>query len=136
MGSDSLHKLMEKSDYLVVAAPLTEETRGMVNAEAFQHAKSGLILINLGRGPVINEAAMIEALKSATIGGAALDVFSVEPLPDDSVLWDIPNILLSPHNADMTVDFQHKSVQLFCRNCHRFIAGETLLCEVNKSAGY
>jgi len=88
-GKLALQKLMSKSDYVVCSAPSTVETRGMVNADAFRAAKSNQVFINLGRGPVIDEDALIESLKNGTLRGAALDVFAAEPLPEDSELWDL-----------------------------------------------
>lgn len=98
-GKDSLNKLMSESDYIVCSAPSTGETNGMVNAEAFAAAKKGAVFLNLGRGPVVDEDALIEALKpGGQLKGAALDVFKEEPLPQSSELWDLPNVLISPHN--------------------------------------
>lgn len=88
-GKLALQKLMSLSDYVVCSAPSTVETRGMVNADAFKAAKPNQVFINLGRGPVIDEGALIESLKNGTLRGAALDVFATEPLPDDSELWDL-----------------------------------------------
>lgn len=135
-GMDELNALMCHSDYLIITAPLTKDTHQMINEFALAHAKKGQILINLGRGQLIDESALVAALKCGTLGGAALDVFAVEPLPKSSELWDLPNVLISPHNADQTDDFRHKSVKFFCENCRLFLAGEDLLCEVNKTFGY
>jgi phosphoglycerate dehydrogenase-like enzyme len=99
---ESLHQLMSESDYIVCSAPSTVETRGMVSAEAFEHVKEGSVFINLGRGPVVDEAALIRSLESGRLKGAALDVFSQEPLPPDNRLWDLENVLISPHNMDKT----------------------------------
>ena len=97
-GNDapSLNQLFSESDYIVVSAPLTEETRGMIGREQFEHAKDGAVLINVGRGPIIDEDAMIEALKNGKLKGAGLDVFATEPLPTTSELWRLDNVLLSP----------------------------------------
>ena len=99
---DSLNQLMSESDFIVCSAPSTVETRGMVSAEAFQHVKEGSVFINLGRGPVVDEAALIQSLESGRLKGAALDVFSQEPLPPDNKLWELENVLISPHNMDKT----------------------------------
>jgi phosphoglycerate dehydrogenase-like enzyme len=101
----SLNKLMSESDYIVCSAPSTYETRGMVNADAFEAVKENAVFINLGRGPVVDEKAMIAALKTGKLKGAALDVFAEEPLPKDNELWDLPNVLISPHNMDQTSTF-------------------------------
>jgi len=98
----SLNRLMSESDYIVCSAPSTVETRGMVNADAFKSVKENAVFINLGRGPVVDEEALTEALKSGKLKGAALDVFIEEPLPESSDLWDLPNVLISPHNMDQT----------------------------------
>lgn len=87
---------MSESDYILVAAPLTEDTRGLVGKEAFEHTKDGAVLINVGRGPILDEDALIEALKGEKLRGAALDVVTVEPLPEESELWDLDNVLISP----------------------------------------
>ena len=95
-GTANLNKLMSESDYVVCSTPLTAETRGMINADAFHALKENAVFINLGRGPVVDEEAMISALKDRKLKGAALDVFTVEPLPEDSELWDLDNVLISP----------------------------------------
>ena len=103
----SLNQLMSESDYIVCSAPSTVESRGMVNAAAFDAVKENAVFINLGRGPVVDEDAMIEALKNGKLKGAALDVFKEEPLPQDNELWSLDNVLLSPHNMDQTNTFMH-----------------------------
>jgi len=97
-GNDkaSLKLLVKESDYILVSAPLTEETRGLIDREVFQSVKDGAVFINLGRGPIVDEEALIHHLKAGTLRGAALDVFTVEPLPIDSELWTLDNVLLSP----------------------------------------
>jgi len=98
----SLNKVFAESDYIMCAMPLTPQTRGMIGTEQFELAKQGSVFINVGRGPVVDEPAMIEALKRGKLKGAALDVFAVEPLPESSELWDLDNVLMSPHNMDFT----------------------------------
>lgn len=133
----SLHQLMSESDYIVCSTPSTVETRGMVDAEAFQAVKKDAVFINLGRGPVVDEAAMISALKEGRLKGAALDVFAVEPLPETSELWDLDNVLISPHNMDQTATFMHDATAFFLHeNLPRFICGEELLNPVNPMLGY
>ena len=107
----SRNKLMSESDYIVCSAPSTVETRGMINAEAFEHVKPGAVFINLGRGPVVDDDALIQALKTGKLKGAALDVFSQEPLPKNSEYWNLPNILISPHNMDQTSTFMHEATE-------------------------
>ena len=106
----SLNQLMEVADYIVCSTPSTVETRGMVSAEAFHHVKKNAVFINLGRGPVVDEPALIQALKSGKLKGAALDVFLEEPLPQSSELWALDNVLLSPHNMDQTATVRPNTV--------------------------
>jgi phosphoglycerate dehydrogenase-like enzyme len=138
-GTDknSLNQLMSESDYIVCSAPSTVETRGMVNSDAFNAVKEGAVFINLGRGPVIDEEALIEALKNGKLKGAALDVFSEEPLPQINELWDLDNVLLSPHNMDQTATFMHEATEFFVyENLPRFICGKDLLNPVDPKLGY
>lgn len=138
-GTDkkSLNRLMSESDYIVCSAPSTIETRGMVNADAFEAVKENAVFINLGRGPVVDEEAMISALKDGNLKGAALDVFSEEPLPKSNELWDLDNVLLSPHNMDQTSTFMHEATEFFVyENLPRFICGKDLLNPVNPREGY
>jgi phosphoglycerate dehydrogenase-like enzyme len=133
---DKVNYVMEQSDYVVLVMPLTPETRHFISHEAFQHSKKDQVFINIGRGPLLNEDALYEALVSGAVAGAALDVFSTEPLPAESPLWGAPNLIISPHNADQTIDFRHQSVRFFCENCERFINGEDLEAIIDKRAGY
>ena len=133
----SLNRLMGESDYVVCSAPSTVETRGMVNKDAFLSAKENSVFINLGRGPVVDEEALIAALKSGRLKGAALDVFTEEPLPETSDFWDMPNVLVSPHCADMTATFMAEATEFFVReNLPRFLCGEDLLNPVDPNLGY
>ena len=93
---DSLNKLFSESDYVLCAAPLTPETKGMIGKEQFDNAKDDAVFINVGRGPIVDEDAVIDALKTGKLKGAVLDVFAMEPLPKDSELWELENVLLSP----------------------------------------
>jgi phosphoglycerate dehydrogenase-like enzyme len=134
---NSLNQLMSESDYIVCSAPSTIETRGLVNADAFKHVKENAVFINLGRGPVVDEVALTKALKSGKLKGAALDVFQEEPLPESNDLWDLDNVLLSPHNMDKTATFMAESTEFFVNeNLPRFICGEDLLNPVDVLAGY
>jgi phosphoglycerate dehydrogenase-like enzyme len=128
--------VMHNSDYIVVCMALTPETRYFIDAAHLSLAKKGQVFINIGRGALVDEAALIAALQDGTIAAAALDVFTTEPLPADSPLWALPNVLVSPHNADLTNDSRHKSVRFFTANCVKFLAGEDLDCIVDKTAGY
>ena len=122
-GTDkaSLNKLMSESDYIVCSAPSTVETRGMVNAEAFECVKEDAVFINLGRGPVVDEEALLKALKGGRLKGAALDVFKEEPLPENNELWDLDNVLLSPHNMDQTNTFMHGEFNQIKKNMNGII---------------
>jgi phosphoglycerate dehydrogenase-like enzyme len=136
-GTDELNTLMSESDYICVAAPLTEATRGMVGAEALAHIKQDAVIINVGRGPIIDEDAMIEALRTRKLKGAGLDVTTIEPLPQDSPLWKLDNVLLSPHCMDKTATFQKESTDFFItENLPRFVRNNDLYNPVDKSAGY
>lgn len=136
-SKEDLNKLMAESDYVVVALPLTDETLGMVGREAFASAKESTVVINVGRGPIVDEDALTNALESGKIKGAALDVFTIEPLPETSKLWDLENVLISPHNMDQTETFMHESTEFFVNeNLPRFISGEELLNPVNIKEGY
>lgn len=139
VGLGMINAVCAEADYLVICAALTKETRHMVGRAQLAACKQGSILINIGRGALIDEDALIGALYNGPIAGAALDVFTTEPLPQDSPLWILPNVLLSPHNADMTASFRHDSVRLFTDLCHQFIekdgAGD-LGNQVDVSSGY
>lgn len=136
-GRLSLQKLMSVSDYVVCSAPSTVETRGMVNGDAFKASKKNQVFINLGRGPVVDEDALVEALQNGTLRGAALDVFSTEPLPTDHVLWSLEQVLISPHNMDRTATFMHEASEFFVNeNLPRFMLGHDLLNPVDVSLGY
>jgi phosphoglycerate dehydrogenase-like enzyme len=123
-------------DYVVVAAPLTLETLGMIGEPELATMKPSAVVINVGRGPVIDERALIDTLSAGKIKGAALDVFDHEPLPDDHPLYKLENVLLSPHCADHTPDWSDQAMQLFIEQYERFQKGEQLLNVVDKKLGY
>jgi phosphoglycerate dehydrogenase-like enzyme len=135
-GWESCHELLAASDYVVVAAPLTPDTKGMVSDAEFAVMKPAGVIVNVGRGPVIDEPAMIRALESGRIKGAALDVTSVEPLPADSPLYRLDNVLLSPHCADHTTDWLNDAVNFFLAQLDRFRKGEPLHNVVDLKRGY
>ena len=135
-GPDRLVDLMAASDYVLAAAPLTPATRGLIGEKAMAAMKSTAVIVNVGRGPVIDEQALIQALESQRIRGAALDVFAVEPLPDGHPFWSMSNVLLSPHTADRVEGFLDPAFDCFFENLERFRRGETLLNVVDKHAGY
>jgi glyoxylate/hydroxypyruvate reductase len=118
---------LERTEYLVISAPGTPETIRMIDARRLGLLPPGAVLINIGRGSIVEEAALIEALRSARLRGAALDVFEKEPLPPQSPLWDMPNVLVSPHSAS-TVDRENERiVDIFIENLHRYLDGRPLL---------
>jgi phosphoglycerate dehydrogenase-like enzyme len=129
-------ELMARSDYVVAAAPLTAETRGLIGEAELGAMKSTAVIVNVGRGPVIEEAALIRALEDKRIRGAALDVFETEPLPPGHPFYRLENVLLSPHCADHTSDWLEKAMRFFLENFERFRKGEPLLNVADKKLGY
>ena len=123
-------------DYVVVAAPLTAETRGMIGEAEFAAMKPDGVMINVGRGPVIDEPAMLKALTEGRIKGAGLDVFTHEPLPDGHPFYKMENVLLSPHCADHTMDWLEQAMRFFIENFERYAKGEPLRNVVDKKLGY
>ena len=133
---DRLHDLLGRADALVLTMPLTEETRGMLDARAIGCMKRGAIIVNVGRGELIDEHALVQALREGRLGGAALDVFSTEPLPEDSPLWDLPNVLISPHTAALSIHENERIAELFIENLHRYLSGDELLSRVDPTLFY
>jgi len=136
LPASELVALMKRSDDVVVTLPLTEETHGFVNAAAIAAMKPTGVLVNVGRGPVIDEPALVRALQEKRIRGAALDVFDREPLPDGHPLYALDNLLLSPHCADNTPGWLDDAMRAFVRNLGRFRRGEPLESVVDKALGY
>jgi len=120
----------------VVTAPLTPETRGMIGEPEFEAMKPGAVIVNVGRGPVIDEAAMLRALTERRIKGAALDVFDQEPLPEGHPFYRLDNVLLSPHCADHTGAWIDDAMRFFLTQFERYRKGEPLLNVVDKKLGY
>jgi phosphoglycerate dehydrogenase-like enzyme len=135
-GLDGLDEVISQSDFIVLAAPLTEKTRHLINAERLARMKPEAYLINVARGALIDEAALIESLRNRRIGGAALDVFDHEPLPADSPLWDLDNLLITPHTAATSDKMWERHYTLIKENLRRYLAGEPLLGLVDKQVGY
>ncbi len=131
-----LDEMLKQSDYVVLAAPLIAATQGLINAERFAVMKPEACLINVGRGPQVDEAALVEALRSRRIAGAALDVFEREPLPADSPLWGVENLLITPHTAGLTDKLWHRHYELFSDNLRRYLARQPLQFVVDKRKGY
>jgi phosphoglycerate dehydrogenase-like enzyme len=129
-------EMISRCDYIVASAPLTPETRGMIGEAEFAAMKPSAVVINIGRGPVIDEDAMLKALTAGRIKGAGLDVFTHEPLPEGHPFYRLENVLLSPHCADHTADWLEQAMRFFLENFERFRKGEPLRNVVNKKLGY
>jgi phosphoglycerate dehydrogenase-like enzyme len=133
---DRMTDMIAKSDYVVAAAALTPESRGLIGEREIAAMKKTAVIMNVGRGPVINETALVQALQQQRIRGAALDVFDKEPLPAGHPFWSMKNVLLSPHCADHTTGWLEDAAGFFVENFHRFAKGEPLQNVVDKKAGY
>jgi phosphoglycerate dehydrogenase-like enzyme len=131
-----LREMLGMSDYVVVSTPLTPETRGMIGEAELNAMKETAVIVNIGRGPLVVEQALIAALAANRIGGAALDVFDEEPLPDGHPFYGLENVLLSPHSADHTVGWADLAMIVFLDNFERFRNGQPLQNIVDKRAGY
>jgi phosphoglycerate dehydrogenase-like enzyme len=135
-GSEQRLDMLSRCDYVVVTLPLTEQTRGFIRDAEFAALKKTAVVINVGRGPTIDERVMIKMLSENRIRGAALDVFDQEPLPQGHPFYSLENVLLSPHCADHTPDWQDNAMRFFLAQLERFRRGETLFNVVNKTLGY
>jgi phosphoglycerate dehydrogenase-like enzyme len=122
-----LHEVLPAADWLLLACPLTAETRNMIAAKELALLPAHCGLVNVARGEVIDEAALIEALRTRRIAGAYLDVFAHEPLPADSPLWDLPNVIATPHSAGFSDANEQRVAQLFLQNLERWVLGERLM---------
>ena len=123
---DRLHEVLPMLDDLVLAAPLTDATRGLIGAAELALLRPGAHVHNVGRGELLDEHALIEQLQSGHVGGAALDVFAVEPLPADSLLWDMPNVIVTPHSAGTTPLASQRAAEVFTTNLRLLTAGQPL----------
>jgi len=132
----ALPGLLTQTDVLVLSAALTDETREIIDRDALNVIKRGALLVNVGRGRLLDDDAVIEALRNGRLGGAALDVFAREPLDPASPYWDLPNVIVTPHISGAMEDYWTPLVELFEENLRRFDRGEPLLNEVDKQAGY
>jgi len=133
---DRFHDLLAASDVVAICAPLTPETHGMFDDAAFEQMKAHALLINVTRGKIVDGPALLRALTSESIGGAGLDVTPEEPLPADSPLWDLPNVIVTPHVAGGSPIRLDRSVGLFCDNLERLLVGKPLLSVIDKEKGY
>ncbi len=132
----SLSEVLPDMDWVVLAAPLTDETRGMIDAKALAAMKPTARLVNVGRGPLVVQDDLVDALRGGALAGAALDVFVDEPLPASSPLWEMPNVIVSPHMSGDVVGWRSELVALFLDNLTRYLDGEPLRNVVDKARGY
>jgi phosphoglycerate dehydrogenase-like enzyme len=128
--------MLAECDYVVVTLPLTEKTHHLFNEDLLREMKPNAYLVNVGRGGLIDEKALVKALKKGWIAGAGLDVFEEEPLPADSPLWAMENVVLTPHISGFTLHYDRRAVDLFTENLRRYLAGDKLLNRVNREEGY
>ncbi len=135
-GPEDLDVLLPEADVVVVTVPLTSETRNMIDADALHRMKSTAYLINIGRGGVVDEESLLQALRNGDIAGAGLDVFETEPLPEDSPFWDRDNVLITPHYAGSTPHYVERFMDIFLENLRRFLNNEPLQKVVDKEVGY
>ena len=131
-----LRRFLGECDVVVIAAPLTDETRGLIGREELRAMKPGGVLINVARGKLVREAELARELERGTIAGAALDVFEHEPLDPASPLWDLPNVVITPHTSAFRHDYWAAAVDVLAANLERFLRGEPLANVVDKEAGY
>ena len=135
-GPEGLPTILARADFLAIILPLTPETREIIGEKELRMMKPTAFLINVARGGVIDEKALIKVLKENRIAGAGLDVFAIEPLPETSELWDLPNVIISPHNAGIRSDYYEIATAQFCKNLKRYLSGKELLNIVDKRKGY
>jgi phosphoglycerate dehydrogenase-like enzyme len=136
VGPDRLHDALPGCDVLVISAPFISGTDGLIGAREIALLNAGAIIINVARGKIVDEAALIAAIQSGHLGGAVLDVFEREPLDRANPLWSLPNVIISPHSAGVRPDHWDEVIDLFSENLRRFQRGEPLLNMVNCDAGY
>jgi phosphoglycerate dehydrogenase-like enzyme len=127
---------LNEADWLIIALPLTKETRQLVDAAFLRMLPDRCRIVNVARGEIIDESALIEALRSGRIAGAVLDVFEQEPLPTDHVFWTMPNVLVFPHTTWRSPQVQERQIALFVENLRRYSGGERLLNVIDTAAGY
>ena len=136
IGPDATHRLLEGADFVVVALPSTPATRDLLDATAISRMKKNAVLINVARGDIVDENALVDALRAGHLRGAGLDVFRTEPLPPASPLWDLPNVLITPHVSATTPRFWIREVELIRENVARYLAGRGLRNVVDRKFGY
>lgn len=136
LSRDQLVPLFHESDFILISTPLTKETRALVGEKEIRAMKPTAYIVNIARGEIIDEEALVRALKENRIAGAGLDVFAHEPLPSESELWDLDNVLIAPHISSATHHYDERAVELFSENLRRYLRGEDLLNLVNNEIGY
>ncbi len=137
LGTNSdLDAMLPEADYVVITLPQTAETHHLFNAERLVRMKKSAVLINIGRGGLIDEPALVEALRAGTIAGAGLDVTETEPLPSESPLWDLPNVVITPHHSGLSLRYMERATDLLAKNIAAYLAGEPLPTQVKKELGY
>ncbi len=135
-GMDRLHQALGRADYTVLLTPLTQETFHLFGPAEFQAVKPGSIFINMSRGDTVDEAALLDALKNGPLGGAGLDVFHDEPLPPESLFWELPNVIVTPHSAGKTPHYIRRGVELFLKSLPNYRAGLPLPNQIDLRRGY
>jgi phosphoglycerate dehydrogenase-like enzyme len=135
-GPEQLLEMLPQCDYVVIATPLTPQTRRMIGEAELRAMKPTAYLVNIARGEVCDEAALIRALTEKWIAGAGLDVFTQEPLPKSSPLWTLSNVILTPHISGFSPNYEQRAVDIFCENLRRYLADQPLLNLVDKMTGY
>jgi len=136
VSPDQLTSILPRADFVVLAAPVTSRTKHVISSAALAAMRNDAYLVNVGRGPLIEDSALIAALESKTIAGAALDVFAEEPLPPDSPYWRLTNVLITPHTAAVTENLWERQYSLITENLRRYLNGSPLLDPVDKQIGY
>lgn len=134
--TEMLESMLPDADYVVITLPGTDETKHLFNKEKFALMKKSAVLVNIGRGSIVNEIDLIAALSGGVIAGAGLDVFEQEPLPATSPLWDMENVIITPHHSGLSHRYMDRAITLLCENIKCYIAGESLPSLVDKTRGY
>ena len=133
---EGMEMVLKESDYLVLTVPLTPETHGLIGAKQLETMKSSAVIINMARGEILDESALVAALRDGKIAGAGLDVFIEEPLPQESPLWQLENCIITPHCAALSPQYMARATDLFCRNLDAYLKGEELPTQVDPKRGY
>jgi phosphoglycerate dehydrogenase-like enzyme len=136
VAPDRLDEVLRLADYLALTLPLTPETRGLIGARELALLPRGAFVVNVGRGGLVDETALAEAIAAGRLGGAGLDVFEQEPLPASSPLWRLPGVIITPHVGGSSPGFLDRAVPFFCENLKRYLSGEPLLNRVDVTRGY